>query len=195
MRDRQQGGATVRQRAEATVRSKKSSRRDGIQITKESINNSVIINKVSDQSDIVKDDIIDKDISIENTVETSSESEEKQKYRLKMKRITYEREYERRRKLIEREKELKSEYKSKLQKIQRITEENNKLESRCRTLKSLIDEIPQIPEMTENVEERTFIKELEEMEQITNPAIIFTDKYLGTGSRNSTSTDKSRCIV
>lgn len=92
-----------------------------------------------------------------------------------MARGTYERECERRKKLIEREKALKNEYRKKVQLIQKMIKDNDKLESKCRTLQSLISAIPQIPETSENIEERTFIEELEEIEKIINPAIIFRD--------------------
>lgn len=88
-----------------------------------------------------------------------------------MDKETYERECERRKTLIHQEKALRERYKRIIQQIVEIIEENDRMESRCRTLRRMIEEIPEIPKPKEDEEERSLMEEVKEIEHIMKPEI------------------------
>lgn len=176
MRSKQQGGAEVAREVRTAIRCEKSKETDAINktvsdenITKEQsdrVNTENIVNKLN------------KDINIDIVRESESDSEINriEQERLTMNRQTYEYECERRKSLINQEKKLRKDYKERIQQMQQIVEENNKIESRCRTLQSLIKEIPTMQETNAERNEKSFIEEVQLIKQLTNPAVIFTDK-------------------
>lgn len=83
-------------------------------------------------------------------------------------------ELERRRTLIIQERALRDKFKRKIQQIAEVADENDRREHRCRTLRKMIEELPDKP--AEHEFELSLYDECKEVQQIAKPELLLTDE-------------------
>lgn len=93
-----------------------------------------------------------------------------------MNREAYERECERRRILMIQEKALKERYKRRIQQMTEIIDENDRLERRCKTLRRMIEELPEVQKIQTDDTDRSLMDDIKEIEQLTKPEVMYTDE-------------------
>lgn len=174
MRSNTWRGADVTQNAQATLRSDKRIETDVKNERTKKVNSNNTDEEHGGQISII--DSINRDRKTVKLSEINSEIQERDSDRLSMDRGMYEQECERRKMLMNQERALRQKYKARIQQMAEVVEENERIESRCRTLRRMIEEIPMMEKPKEDAEEKSLMEEIKEIESMMKPAVIFTDR-------------------